>query len=116
MVSMDVPGYVRAPRHAWRIRLDVPRRHILLSLLTGGGASCIVEVYHMAKDFIRPEGVPYGIQETPNTASTAQAVLRIACFSVAALSCLGVHRVRHHGRTARQSRHQEAPSTGASTY
>ena len=71
MVSMDVLGHVRAHRHARMIRLDVPRRHILLSSLTGGGASCIVEVYHMAKDFMRPERVPHGRQETLNTALTA---------------------------------------------
>jgi hypothetical protein len=37
----------------------------------------------MARDFMRPERVPYGSQETPNTASTAQTVLRIAYASAA---------------------------------
>ena len=32
---------------------------------------------------MRPERVPHGSEETPNTASTAQAVLRIACASAA---------------------------------
>src|SRR5262245_43264189 len=81
MVSMDVPGHLRAHRQAWRIRWDVLRRHILLSSLTGGGASCMVEVYHMATDCMCPEGVPYGSEETQNTASTAQAVHPIACAS-----------------------------------
>src|SRR5262249_28778754 len=88
--------------HAWRIRWDVLRRHILRSSLTGGNASCMVEVYHMARDFMRSKRVLHGNQETPYTASTTQAVLRITCSS-AAPSCLGVHRVRHYRRTARQS-------------
>jgi hypothetical protein len=51
--------------------LDVLRRHILLSSLTRGDASCMVEVYHMARDIMRPERVPHGRQETLNTALTA---------------------------------------------
>jgi len=81
MISLDIPEHVRAHRHAGMIRLDVLRSHILLSSLTGGDASCMVEVYHMATDFMRPERVLHGSEETQNTASTAQA-LRPLAYSI----------------------------------
>src|SRR5215831_1541603 len=63
------------------IRVDVLPQHLLRSSLTGGSASCMVEVYHMAKDFMRPERVPYGSEETQETASTVQALLHLAYTS-----------------------------------
>src|SRR5712691_12942919 len=109
-----VSGAAWADCHAWMIRLDRTGRQTSAQLDDKGDAI----VYRRSmpyrdKHHVFRERLPHGSEETPTTASTAQAVLRIAYASASDLCCLGVHRVRHHRQTARKSRHQEAPIPGA---
>src|SRR2546429_8254079 len=81
-----VSGAAWAYRHAWMIRLDRTGRQTLAHLDDKGDAILYRRgMEYRARHHASRERLPHGRQETPNTASTAQAVFRISCSLAADL-------------------------------